>query len=457
MAYNQNQLKQSDISVSTTSISGFQNPDQRKLYDFSDRVAELMPEESPFFVYLSKVAKNPVDDPVFRFLENRTVTNWTSRNFSLAANVNGGSAVTAGNSYDFTVDDGSGSAISFLTKGMVVAVNTVDSTAGWSQALVRVESAPSIGSSSTTFTGRIVDVSNANVSGYNVLSNNDACQIVGTSFEEGTGSPDTFSDTLDDDYGYTQIFKTACELTNTAIATRHRGYANEFDRIWAQKLREHKVDIERAMLFGQRARVNGIQYTEGLVGHIVKNVNPTADDSALSYSSGSAYYRSVAQAELTYDRLLGDLEVIFDPARGGASERLVLASLPVVTFFNKLGDGAFLDASIGSASNMPYRMNFDKADGAFGHQLLNINTIHGSLYLVKEPLFRGMASGMMLMADMSNVAYRPLVGNGLNRDTQIHTNVQSADEDLRKDMILTEAGLEITLPEVHALYNVEGI
>ena len=457
MAYNQNTLKQSDISVSTTSISGFQNPDQRKLYDFSDKVAELMPEESPFFVYLNKVAKNPVDDPVFRFLENRTVTNWTSRNFSLAAAVNGGSAVSAGSSYDVTVADGSGSAISFLTKGMVIAVNTVDSTAGWAQVLLRVESAPTIGSSSTAFSGSVIDVSNSNVSGYNVLADNDACQIVGTSFGEGTGSPDTFSDTLDDDYGYTQIFKTACELTNTAIATRHRGYANEFDRIWAQKLREHKVDIERAMLFGQRARVNGVQYTEGLVGHIVKNVNPEVGDGALSYSSGSAYYRSVAQAELTYDRLLSDMEVIFDPARGGAGERLVLASLPVITFFNKLGDGAFLDASIGSASNMPYRMNFDKADGAFGHQLLNINTIHGSLYLVKEPLFRGMASGMMLMADMSNLAYRPLVGNGLNRDTQIQTNVQSADEDLRKDMILTEAGLEITLPEVHALYNVEGI
>ena len=457
MAYNQNTLKQSDISVSTTSISGFQNPDQRKLYDFSDKVAELMPEESPFFVYLNKVAKNPVDDPVFRFLENRTVTNWTSRNFSLAAAVNGGSAVSAGSSYDVTVDDGSGSAISFLTKGMVIAVNTVDSTAGWAQVLLRVESAPTIGSSSTAFSGSVIDVSNSNVSGYNVLADNDACQIVGTSFGEGTGSPDTFSDTLDDDYGYTQIFKTACELTNTAIATRHRGYANEFDRIWAQKLREHKVDIERAMLFGQRARVNGVQYTEGLVGHIVKNVNPEVGDGALSYSSGSAYYRSVAQAELTYDRLLSDMEVIFDPARGGAGERLVLASLPVITFFNKLGDGAFLDASIGSASNMPYRMNFDKADGAFGHQLLNINTIHGSLYLVKEPLFRGMASGMMLMADMSNLAYRPLVGNGLNRDTQIQTNVQSADDDLRKDMILKEAGLEITLPEVHALYNVEGI
>ena len=456
MAFNQGQLKSSQITAVAKDAGIGQRPDVRRLYDFSDRVAELMPEESPFFVYLSQVAKEATDDSVFRYLENRTVTNYTARNFSLAANVNGGSAVSAGTLYDFTVDDGAGAAIGFLTKGMVIAVASVDSTAGYGQVLVRVESSPNVQSANTTFSGRIVDVSNSNVSGYNVLSDNDGCQIVGTSFEEGTGSPDTFSDTIEDDFGYTQIFKTACELTNTAIATRYRGYENEFDRIWAQKLREHKVDIERAMLFGQKARVNGVQYTEGLVGHIVKNVNPITDNSAFSYDSGNAYYRSVAQAELTYDRLLADLEVIFDPARGGASEKLVLASLPVITFFNKMGDGAFIDASVGHA-NGPYRVNMDNVSGQFGHQLMEINTIHGSMFLVKEPLFRGIASGFMLMADMSKLAYRPLVGNGLNRDTQIMTNVQSADEDLRKDMIMTEAGLEITLPECHALYNVEGL
>ena len=58
---------------------------------------------------------------------------------------------------------------------------------------------------------------------------------------------------------------------------------------------------------------------------------------------------------------------------------------------------------------------------------------------------------------MKQIAYRPLVGNGLNRDTHIITNVQQADEDLRKDMILTEAGLEVALPETHMLYNFEGI
>jgi len=456
MAFNQGQLKSSQITAASTSAGYGQAPDQRKLYDFSDRVAELMPEESPFFVYLSQVAKVATDDNIFRYLENRTVTNYTARNFSLAADVNGGSAVSAGNLYDFTVDDAAGGSIGFITKGMVLAVKSVDSDAGYSQVLVRVESAPNVQSANTTFSGRVIELSNSGVAGYNVLSDDDEAQIVGTSFGEGSGSPDTFSDTLEDDFGYTQIFKTACELTNTAIATRYRGYANEFDRIWAQKLREHKVDIERAMLFGQKARVNGLQYTEGLVGHIVKNVAPVTDNSAFSYSSGNAYYRSVAQSELTYDRLLADLEVIFDPARGGSSERLVLASLPVITFFNKMGDGAFIDASVGQSSS-PFRVNMNNVQGSFGHNLMEINTVHGSMYLVKEPLFRGIASGFMLMADMSKLAYRPLVGNGLNRDTQIMTNVQNADEDLRKDMILTEAGLEITLPECHALYNVEGL
>jgi len=88
---------------------------------------------------------------------------------------------------------------------------------------------------------------------------------------------------------------------------------------------------------------------------------------------------------------------------------------------------------------------------------MTIETIHGTLHLVKEPLFRGITSGWMLFADMSKVAYRPLVGNGINRDTYITTNVQSDDEDLRKDMILTEAGLEVTLPESHMMYVVTDL
>ena len=418
--YNSGGLKSSDVTASTTSAGVGTAPDRRRLYNFGDRVHELNPEESPFFVYLSQINKVPTDDSVFRYLENRNPINWTNRSFVMA---NAPGTVVAGSSYSFQV---------------------------------RVDSAVTDQGTTSAFTGRVVSLSNSGVTGYNAIADNDNCQVIGTSFEEGSGAPDVFSTEIEDNYGYTQIFKTAAEMTGTALATRFRGYDYEWNRIWSEKLREHKVDIERAMLFGQKARIGGIQYTEGIIGHILKNVNPTNDNSAFSYSSGSSYYRRVADSELTYDRLLSDLEVIFDPARGSSSDKLVLCSLPVITFFNKMGDGKFVDGSLGH-SNAPYKYDIESRTGAFGHKVMMIDTVHGTLNLVKEPLFRGISASYMLMADMKYLLYRPLVGNGYNRDTQIQTNVQSIDEDLRKDMIMTEAGLEVCLPESHALYDLEGV
>ena len=460
MAITAGQLKSSNITAAATSADVGTAPDQRRLYDFSDRVAELSPEESPFFVYLNKMSKKPTDDSLFRFLENRSKIDWTTRTFELAADVNGGSAVSAGSQYSFTVDTsetGSAADVNWLQKGMVFAVQTLDAAVGTSYATVRIDSAVTDTGSANTFTGRVISLPSSDFStGYNVLSDNDKCQVIGTSFEEGSGSPDVWAKSLDDDYGYTQIFKTAAEMTNTAIATKYRGYANEWQRIWNLKLREHKVDLERAMLFGQRNRVDGIQYTEGIVGHVVANSAPTSGDSDLSYSPGSAYNRTLAEGEFTYDRLLTDFEVIYDPARGGSSAKLALAGLPVMSLFNKFGAGGLLKENY-DANNMQ-RLNMEGyVNGSYGHKILSVNTIHGDLNLVKEPLFRQFSSAYMMIVDMQQVAYRPLSGNGLNRDTHIITNVQQADEDLRKDMIITEAGLEITLPETHCLYNFEAV
>ena len=323
--------------------------------------------------------------------------------------------------------------------------------------IVRIESAPVDNGNDTSFSGRTISA----IDGAETGADETLCQVIGTSFEEGSGSPDVWSEELDNDYGYTQIFKTAAELTNTARATIYRGYADEWSRIWNLKLREHKVDIERAMLFGQRASQSNIQYTEGVVGHIVKNGTAVVNDAALSYSSGAPYFRSCAQSELTYDRLLQDFEVVYDPARGGSSNKLGLAGFRVVTFFNKLAGFSKQNSIIGISpdtgeSTNAFSLDIQNIKGTFGHSLMKIDTVYGSLSMIKEPLFRGFSTGYLAMVDLDHVAYRPLVGNGLNRDTQIITNVQQADEYLRKDMILTEAGLEVTLPETHMLYNVEA-
>ena len=117
---------------------------------------------------------------------------------------------------------------------------------------------------------------------------------------------------------------------------------------------------------------------------------------------------------------------------------------------NKLGATSFWDNTGGSSS---YQLDITSIPGSFGHSVTKINTIFGNLHIVQEPLLRGAYSGHMVMIDMKNVAYRPLVGNGKNRDTHIMTNVQANDMDGRKDMILTEAGLEISLPETHGIID----
>ena len=447
--YNSGQLKHSDPGAVIDSTVH-----SRRLYNFSDRVADLAPDESPFFVYLSKVAKVPTDDPQFRFLEDRNKIAITDRSFLIQAAV---TLSAAGSLTTVTFDTAGGASVDWLVKGMVVAIGEDDdSTNQPAHNIVRIESLTDSGAYTTAVVRTISKAGAA--SAELAVDDNTKCMVVGTSFEEGSGSPDVWSQELDNDYGYTQIFKTACELTNTARATRYRGYADEWQRIWNLKLREHKVDIERAMLFGQRASIQGIQYSEGIAGQIMKNSqsNAVVGGGQVSYNEGEAYFKSVTAAEWTYDDMLTDLEVIFDPARGGNSSKLALCSLPVISHFNKMGDGGFIDKSLNYSSS-PSRYMIERAKGSFGHQVTKVDTIHGDITMVKEPLFRSLASGFMCLVDLDHVSYRPLVGNGLNRDTHIITNVQSDDEDLRKDMILTEAGLEVSLPETHALFNLEGV
>ena len=440
------------LSANGSRTPGASNTDfhTRRLFDFSDRVAELSPDESPFFVYLSKVAKVPTSDSQFRFLEDRTKVSITDMAFLAQAAV---TVAAAGSSTSVTFDTTGGANVAWLIPGMVVSIGEDDdSTSQPEWATVRLDSV--VQSSATVTTCQVTTIAAANGS-TTAVDNNTKCTVIGTAFEEGTGAPDVWSQKLDHDYGYTQIFKTACEMSNTARATVYRGYADEWARIWNLKLREHKIDIERAMLFGMRGSQNSINYTDGIAGHIIANSQSQAvlDGSQLSYTEDKAYLKSNTAAQWTYDDLLSDFEVMFDPARGGSSQKLALASLPVISHFNKLS--GFIDNSMDVVSNGRY--NFEKSEGAFGHRITRIETVHGDISLVKEPLFRGMAAGFLCMVDLDHVSYRPLVGNGVNRDTHIQTNVQAADEDLRKDMILTECGLEVSLPETHALINLEGV
>jgi hypothetical protein len=443
----------------------------RRVFNFGDRVAELAPQQSPFFVYLSKVAKKATNDPVFKFLEQRH--QWQRRNFEIsttALTISGaedhGAVFDSGEDlkvsckYDEYGKIVAASECTFIVPGSVLAIKADDGevyrfkvkesanvTSGTSITLDgSTATANHVGHDTddnfTQIEGEYLEVVGTTVPNGTVFSIGNKGQVIGSGWAEGTDSPIGWEDKLYDQEGYCQIFKTGMNIfSGTSMATEYRGIKDEFKRIWTDKLMEHKMDIEQAMLFGmgkstaaQEAAGGGApaRFSWGIIPY--------------TESYGKVYNMSYASSG--YDAFLDAMEDYFAAESGNSGNKLVLASRKVITYLNKLGAGSFMNNSVGSSQ---YRLDVANVPGAFGHQVTVVNTIFGNLHFVAEPLLRGPWEDYCVCVDLGNVAYRPLVGNGISRDTFIETNVQDNGVDGRQDQILSEAGLEISLPETHAI------
>jgi len=441
-------------------VQGICIDNNRRIFNFGERISELAPQQSPFFVYLSKVAKKSTDDPVFKFLEQRH--QWQRRNFTVKTAISN-HAKNAGIVFaeDLVIECGYNSNGSieanqpcpFITGGQNLAIETTEGVVIVRIAEAAAQSTVSVaqGNIYAEANQTSIDATDIFVVGKDMTATEDILvgakgQVIGSAWAEGTTAPAGWEDALFDREGYCQIFKTAMNLfSGTAMATKYRGIADEYKRVWTEKLMEHKIDLEQGFLFGR-----------GVAGHATQgDTGATAEGGQTRYTHGIVPFTEVngkvynmSYASSGYDAFLDAMEDYFAPESGNSGNKLVLASRKVITYLNKLGAGSFLNNSVGSSQ---YRLDVANVPGAFGHNVTVVNTIYGNLHFVAEPLLRGPWENYAVCVDMANVAYRPLVGNGLSRDTFIETNIQANDEDGRRDQIITEAGLEISLPETHAV------
>ena len=454
--------------------------DSRRIFNFGDRVAELAPKQSPFFTYLSKVAKKPTDDPVFKFLEQRH--QWQRRNFEARAakttSAHGGSDANF-NLTNLQLDclyDEYGRVVTtatqpkFLLENQMIVIdceydaNGSDAGVGSetaAKAYYKINAAPDLTANGAytevdaTFIKLVYvpDGSNSGeitpiASGAKIIIRADAKgQVIGSAFAEGSTDPDGWKDEFYDREGYTQIFKNAISLfSGTSLATRYRGVSNEYQRTWQTKLMEHKMDIEHAMLFGVGAddstTTGPVRRTWGII----------------PYTEYYGKIKTFQYSSASYDDFIDAMEDVFSPESGNSGQKLVMCSRRVLSFFNKLGGNSFLGNTMAlghtatsSGGSNGYTVDIQNIQGQFGHLITKVNTLYGDLHLVEQPLLRGMWENYAIMVDLKNVAYRPLAANGVSRDTQIITNVQNNNVDGRKDIVMTEAGLEIQLPETHTL------
>jgi hypothetical protein len=273
------------------------------------------------------------------------------------------------------------------------------------------------------------------------------CYVVGTVFDKGTGYPETWKDQpYSTGYGQCQIFKTSMVMDNTDRATVLKYEGNEWARIWKEKLIEHKWDIEQSLLFGSQSA--SYRTTQGAVDWILNNGN----------------IFQLAIATKSQDSFLDDLSNLLDPRYNNAAPTVFFCSTQVYNWMHKLS-GYFAN-NLGSAtthtSNLDSSKSMARADMAlsgkrktFGVDVTTISTVYGDINVVRNVHLDG-TNVAMLGVNMKHCAYRPLVGNGINRDTSIYVGVQTLENsgvDRRVDQILTEAGMEFSMPEAHAIWT----
>jgi hypothetical protein len=283
------------------------------------------------------------------------------------------------------------------------------------------------------------------------------CYVVGSAFAAGTGYPETWQDQpFSTGHGQTQIFKTSAVMNNTDRATVLKYEGNEWARIWKEKLIEHKWDIEQSMLFGNQSSTYNT--TEGAVNYIS--------------TYGNVF--GLTLATKTQDSFLDDMSALLDPRYNNAASTVFFCSTAVYNWLHKMSgyfannianvqpsgfDGttstAAFPAGSQSASHGYAEMSQAGKKKVFGVDVTTISTVYGDMNVVRNVHLDG-TSVKILAINMKYCAYRPLVGNGINRDTSVYVGVQTLENsgvDRRVDQILTEAGMEWCCPETHAIWS----
>jgi hypothetical protein len=283
--------------------------------------------------------------------------------------------------------------------------------------------------------------------------------VVGSAHQEGSGFPETWIDQpYQSNHGLTQIWKTSMAMTNTARATVLKFEQNEWARVWKEKLIEHKWDIETSLLFGsQYSDGDSIQYTQG----------------AVDYISGYGNAFSLDPTTKTQDAFLDDLSNYVDPRYNNSQATMFFCNTAVYNWLHKLS-GYFANnvgvVQPGSGNTSPTSFPAQTAAGGslgradmslvgrkkvLGVDVTQISTVYGDMNVARNIHLDG-SNVKMLGINMKNCAYRPLVGNGVNRDTSVYVGVQTLENsgvDRRVDQILTEAGMEWSMAESHAIWT----
>lgn len=225
------------------------------------------------------------------------------------------------------------------------------------------------------------------------VNNNDVWILVGTASEEGSLRPTARRMTTVYISNYTQIFRNAWALTDTARASyAEAGYSNiAEDRNDCSML--HAVDIESALIWGQpKMDVSGAQPHHSTQGVL---------DALYQYAPTNI---NAAGATTTYKQLVDLVEPAFSSSAniGDPTSRIVFCDNTAMKVINDVG-------------RLSGQVTIQNTQTQFGLKFTAFQFYNGVLNLVTHPLLNGLqVSGMAIIMDMAALKLAYLDG----RDTK---------------------------------------
>jgi hypothetical protein len=198
---------------------------------------------------------------------------------------------------------------------------------------------------------------------------------VGTAHEQGSARPTARSQTTVWRENFTQIFRNAWAITDTARASyAEAGYSNIAENKRDNAM-HHAQDMEAAMFFGQASLDtvntggNGkpISSTQGVI------------DAMLEYAPSHVV---AAAATTNYDELEDMLVPAFEFSTnmGNAKERMAFTGSAGMKVIQQIGRA------------QTYDVNISLAENKFGMVFNSIRTYKGWVHVVEHPLFNGLGS-----------------------------------------------------------------
>jgi len=358
---------------------------ERREIDVANDIARLQPDETPFSVILMRARKKSTGTVEYTWWDSELGSWWTQINSETghAATVN-----------SLVVDDESIFAPNDVIKvprtGEVIYVTGIDEA-----------------------THKITVLRGYGTTAAAALTDNDRLMRIGNAMEEFSKAPKSKLKQPMKGYNYTQIFRTPFDQSMTGEAENLRTTESERTRLRKDKAVDHRLDMERAFLFGERKEDinNKRRMTGGLFSFLTTNVKDCSG-TPLTLAEWEKY-----------------CEMLF---AYGAKKKLFVCGRKVASQINSFAAG---------------KLETRSGEETFGIAIKEYISIHGTVLIVTSQTFENEYAGWGVGLEMKNIVYRPLQG----RDTKLKTNIQDNDADGWKDEYFTESGLQVRLEKTHAV------